>query len=54
MVRAMNSVIEVNNQYIDEIKRVLGEVENRNLTIEVKKNFMGDYATIKFFSHQYY
>ncbi len=47
MVRAMNSVIDINNEYVNEIKRVLQELENKNLTVEVDKNFVGDYATIK-------
>lgn len=47
MIRAINSVINVNKQYVDEIKRVLGEIETKNLNIEVDRNFSGDYATIK-------
>jgi methyl-accepting chemotaxis protein len=47
LVRAMNSVIEMNSKYINEIKRVLNEVENKNLTVEVKSDFVGDFAEIK-------
>jgi methyl-accepting chemotaxis protein len=47
MVRAMNSVIDTNNQYISEIKRVLNEIENRNLAVEVPADFIGDFSVIK-------
>jgi methyl-accepting chemotaxis protein len=47
MVRAMNAVIDINNQYINEIKRVLKNVENKNLAVEVDANFAGDFSAIK-------
>jgi len=47
MIRAINSVMDNNSQYINEIKRVLNEIENKNLDIEVEKNFSGDYSAIK-------
>ena len=47
MVRALNAVIGHNNQYINEIKRVLHEVENKNLAVEVDVDFIGDFSAIK-------
>lgn len=47
MVRALNSVVKVNNEYIEEIKRVLKELEDKHLFVEVSKEFKGDYAAIK-------
>jgi len=47
MVRALNAVIDHNNQYINEIKRVLHEIENKNLTVKVDADFYGDYSAIK-------
>jgi methyl-accepting chemotaxis protein len=47
MVRALNTVIDNNNKYINEIKRVLHEFENKNLAVEVKTDFIGDFSAIK-------
>ncbi len=47
MVCALNSAIANSTQYEHEIQRVLKEVVNRNLTVEVKGDFLGDYLGTK-------
>lgn len=47
MISALNSAISNNNKYQREVQRVLKEIENYNLSVEVKGDFLGDFNATK-------
>lgn len=47
MVRSLNSVLQLNKLYIDEIKDVLNQLEQKNLCTDIRCSFIGDYKSIE-------